>query len=54
MKEMKLENPENYEVLVTAANLPGHSRKTINVACYLPPNYPITRGREALEYIEEW
>ena len=48
-----MDNPDNFEVLVTAANLPGYSRKMITIACYLPPNYPVARGRAALEYIED-
>ena len=24
----------------------------LTVACYLPPNYPVPKGREALDHIE--
>ena len=48
MKEIKLDNPDNYEVMVTAANLPGYSRKLLTVACYIPPGYSVARGRGPL------
>ena len=53
MKEVVMDNPENYEVLVTSANLPGYSRKLITIACYIPPGYTVARGRGALEYVED-
>ena len=53
MKEVQLHNPEDFEILVTAASLPGYSRKFITVACYLPPNYTVGRGRAALAHIED-
>ena len=38
---------------MTRSNLPGYSRKLFTVACYLPPNYNVQSGREALEHIED-
>ena len=53
MKEIKIhDNPEKYEILVTLANLPGYSRKLVTVACYIPPGYPVARGRGALAHVE--
>ena len=39
IEEVKIKNPQNFEVLVAAASLKGHSRKFVVVACYLPPGY---------------
>ena len=51
--EVDLPNPDGYEVLVTAASIPGYSRKLLVVACYVPPNYPVGRGRGCLSHIED-
>ena len=53
IKRIEIENPDNYEVLVTVASLPGYSRKLVIIACYLPPGYPVARGRGALVYVED-
>ena len=53
MRRLDLPNPEKYEVLVTLATLPGYSRKLVTIACYLPPNYPVARGRGALSHVED-
>ena len=54
MKEIKIhDNPETYEILVTLANLLGYSRKLVTVACYIPPGYPVARGRGALAHVED-
>ena len=37
-KEVKLPNPDNFEVVVAAARFPGYSRQLVAVACYLPPD----------------
>ena len=52
LMKVDLTNPENFEVLVTMSTLPGYSRKLLTVGCYLPPNYPVPRGKEALEHVE--
>ena len=53
MTRVEIQNPDNHEVLVTAGNLPGYKEKLVVVACYIPPNYPIPRGRANLAYIED-
>ena len=53
LSRINMPNPEGFEVLVTQSNLPGHSRKLLTVACYLPPNYSVQRGRDALCHIED-
>ena len=52
LAKLEMPNPGNFEVLTTISNITGHARKLLTVACYLPPNYNIQRGREALEHIE--
>ena len=52
LSRLDLPNPGGFEVLVTQSNIPGHSRKFITVACYLPPNYNARRGKDALDHIE--
>lgn len=50
-KEIKIPNPDSFEVLVAAESMRGHSRKVVVVACYIPPNYSVTRGKARLDYI---
>ena len=52
LKRINLPNPNGYEVMVSLSTLPGYTRKLLTVACYLPPNYPMPRGRGALEHVE--
>ena len=52
LKKIDMANPGNFEVLTTLSSVKGHSRNLITVACYLPPNYNMARGREALEHVE--
>ena len=53
MERLDLPNPHRFEVLTAVSTLPGYARKLLTVGCYLPPNYPVQRGREALSYIED-
>lgn len=53
MSRVDIDNPENFEVLITAANLPCYKEKLITIACYLPLNYPVPKGRAAVSYIED-
>ena len=46
-------NPAEFEVLVCAGTIPGHSRKMIVVSCYIPPGYDVARGKACLEYIAD-
>ena len=50
-KKISVPNPGNFEILPCIGTIRGHSRKMVVVLCYLPPNYPTRRGKEALEYI---
>ena len=52
IKKLNMPNPGQFEVLTSLSTLPGYSRKLLTVACYLPPNYPVPKGKEALEYVE--
>ena len=53
MQEISLPNPDNFEVLVTIATIPGYARKLLTIACYIPPGYDVGRGRACLAYIED-
>ena len=53
LSKLDLPIPDSFEVLVTLSNLPGYSRKLLTVACYLPPNYTVQRGRDAPDYVED-
>ena len=44
-------NDNDYEVLVAATSIKGHSRRIVIIACYLPPNYTRKKGQAALEYV---
>ena len=51
LKEINMNNPSNWEVLVAAGGLKGHTRKLAVLACYLPPGYSVREADSALEYI---
>ena len=53
MSKIEFPNPGGFEILVTLGNLPGHKEKLIIIACYLPPNYTVPRGKAALAYLED-
>ena len=51
LREVCFKNPEEYEILVCAGSIKGHSRKICVVACYLPPNYLKVKAQAALDYL---
>ena len=51
-KEIRIRKPDRYEVLAATGSIRGHSRKFVVVACYLPPCYTVSRGRGALDHLE--
>ena len=53
MRKMDHPNPSNYEVLAGVCTLPGHARRLVVIGCYMPPGYPVTRGRACLDYITD-
>ena len=53
LKETKISNPDNFEILACAGNLKGHKRKMCVLACYLPPNYTRARADKALDTITD-
>ena len=53
MKELIVPNPDSFEVLGAVGNLLGHSRKIVTLACYIPPNYAVGRGKDCLAYITD-
>ena len=51
-KEIEIDNPEKYEVLVSVGTLIGTSRKLVVVGAYLPPNYSTARGSGCIDFVE--
>ena len=52
-KEVRFDNPQNFEILAAIGSIQGHSRKVAVVACYMPPNYTTARATACFNYIEE-
>ena len=50
---LQTHNPENYEVLAALGTIPGHSRKMLVLACYLPPGDSAARGHGCLDHIQD-
>ena len=50
-REVVVKDTEDYEVLVCAGSLPGHSRMIVVVCCYIPPNYVRKRSEGAVEHL---
>ena len=53
LKELDIKNLDAYEVVAAIGNVIGQSRKVLVVACYMPPNYSVTRGKDCLSYITD-
>ena len=53
MKQVKLPNPENFEVLVAVGTLEGHSRRVVTVGVYIPPGYSTAQGRACMRYVAD-
>lgn len=49
MKQIDFPNPDNFELVVAAGSLQGHSRKMLIIACYMPPNYTVDRSNRCIE-----
>ena len=49
--ELKMRNPEDFEVLVCSGRLVGFPRPVVIIGCYLPPGYTVPRASGALEYV---
>ena len=52
-RKIAVPNPDNFEVMPVIGSVRGSSRKLAIVAAYIPPNYPVARGRACLDYIEQ-
>ena len=53
MSRIPAKNPDNFEVLPAVGTIPGHRRKLVVFACYIPPSYDTARGKKCLEYISD-
>ena len=52
-RAIQTHNPDSYEVLAALGTIPGHSRKMLVVACYMPPGDSTSRGKGCLDYLED-
>ena len=52
-KKIPIQNPRNYEVLPAVGSVRGFSSELVLVACYIPPNYPLSKAKATLEYIND-
>ena len=50
-KEYSFLNPDSFEVLPLQVDLFSIKRKLFVIAAYVPPNYPVARGRACLQHI---
>ena len=48
-----MDNPDGFEVLPAAGRLVGQKCKLVVVACYLPPYFPVPKGKAALSHISD-
>ena len=53
LKSLDFPNPLDFEVLLAAGRIKGHTRKLVVMSCYLPPGYVKARGEAALEHISD-
>lgn len=44
-------NPENFEVLPLQLTIVGVKRRLFAISAYIPPNYPVARGRACIQHI---
>ena len=51
LKPVKLHNPHKFEVLLTSGRIKGVARPIAVIACYIPPNYAVPRGKDAVSFI---
>ena len=53
MKQVRISNPRNFEVLVCVGSVEGRARKLVTIAAYVPPGYDVRRGKDCLNYIAD-
>ena len=53
MYKRQIHNPDAFEVLAAVGTVPGHAKKVLVVACYLPPGDSSSRGNGCLDFIED-
>ena len=52
-RQIQIHNPDAFEVLAAVGTVPGHAKKVLVVACYLPPGDSSSRGNGCLDFIED-
>ena len=53
IKTCNYDNFDNYEVLPVEAKVQGLEKKVFIIATYIPPSYPVARGRGCLSYLND-
>ena len=48
-----IHNPQQYEVLAAMGSVPGHARKIIVLACYMPPGDAAARGNACIDFVQD-
>ena len=51
-KPLKFSNPESFEVMAAIGNIPGHIRKMVAIAAYMPPGDAVGRGKACMEFVQ--
>ena len=52
-RHIGIHNPDNFEVLAALGTLPGHARKIVLLACYMPPGDAAARGNACIDFIQD-
>ena len=52
-RQLSIHNPEGYKVLAALGTIPGHSRKMLVLAVYIPPGDTASRGNGCLDFLED-
>ena len=53
LSRYKFANPENFEVLPVSSTITAIPRKFFLLAVYIPPGYPVPRGKACLQYVAD-
>ena len=53
LKEVKVRNPNDFEIVAALGSVRGQSRKLAVIAIYIPPNYVVGRGNLAVECVAD-
>ena len=52
-RSIAIHNPQQFKVLAALGTVPGHPRKVLVLACYMPPGDNTLRGNSCLDFIQD-